>query len=59
MTEVNLCIGACDAGGSGAIALLFNAYPRTISTEDTPTVAGEMDAAKRAASACDDTSAVA
>ena len=45
MSEDNLCIGSCDPGGSGAIAFLFKGYPRTISVEDTPTVAGEIDAA--------------
>ena len=38
----NLCIGSCDPGGSGAIGFAFKAYPRTISVEDTPTVAGEI-----------------
>jgi len=45
MSEDNLCIGSCDPGGSGAIAFLFKSFPRTISAEDTPTAAGEIDAA--------------
>jgi len=45
MSKENLCIGSCDPGGSGAIAFLFKGYPRTISAEDTPTAAGEIDAA--------------
>jgi hypothetical protein len=45
MSQDNLCIGSCDPGGSGAIGFMFTAFPRTISVEDTPTVAGEIDAA--------------
>jgi hypothetical protein len=42
MTECNLCIGAIDPGGSGAVAFLFTGFPNTIASEDMPTAAADF-----------------
>jgi crossover junction endodeoxyribonuclease RuvC len=43
MSAANLCIGAIDPGGSGAVAFLFTGFPNTVASEDMPTAAGDVD----------------